>query len=93
MVERHVCQSGDRLKSLEEKMKTLEKALPETPLGDPDISGHRQYHDQRIAAARAEELFWHELKLDLAKKGTWAVLLILLGLVVAGIGVKTGVWK
>ena len=58
--------------------------------GKVDFAGHRRAHDAMIRAAKAEEDFWREMKLDLAKKGAWGLFLILCGLVVAGISVKLG---
>lgn len=57
---------------------------------DEDVDGHCDYHAAKIRAAEAEEKFWNELKLDLAKKGAWGMLIILLGLVMIGLSTKFG---
>ena len=56
-----------------------------------DIHLHRTEHERMLAAAAAEEKFWSELRIDLAKKGLWAVLTVLIGLAVLGIGAKFGI--
>ena len=65
---------------------SIKKAFP-----DEDIAGHCKYHEAKIRAAVAEEAFWKDLKLDVAKKGAWSLLLILVGFIVIGIGAKLGV--
>ena len=45
-----------------------------------------------IKAARAQEEFWKELRIDIAKKGVWGLLIILVGLVLTGIAAKFGVY-
>ena len=66
-------------------LESLTDAFPDGPIK------HRESHEAMIAASQAQEVFWAELKLDVAKKGTWGVLVIILGLILAGICVKTGV--
>lgn len=62
-----------------------------------DIAGHRAAHQKMIDAAIAQEKFWNELKLDLAKKGLFATIVLLLGLIAAGFALKVavalGIWK
>lgn len=58
-----------------------------------DVIGHCSYHDAKIRAAVAEEEFWKELKLDIAKKGAWGLLLIIVGLIMLGLTVKMGGWR
>lgn len=60
--------------------------------GQVDFTGHRKAHEAMIKAAEAQEDFWREMKLDLAKKGTWGVFIILLGLVITGLSIKLGAW-
>lgn len=55
-----------------------------------DVDGHRDFHQAKIDAAKAEERFWHELKLDLAKKGLWGIITVLAGMVVLGFGAWVG---
>lgn len=65
-------------------MKKFERAFPD------GVEAHRMSHEAMIKAAQAEEKFWTEMKLDLAKKGTWGLLIILMGLMLAGLSVKLG---
>lgn len=58
---------------------------------DEDVEGHRDYHLAKIKAAQAEERFWIELKIDLAKKGAWGILIILLGFIMLGLATKLGI--
>lgn len=64
---------------------TIAHAFPDGP------EAHRNVHLAMIRASAAQEKFWNELKLDLAKKGVIAVVVILLGLMVTGMIVKLGV--
>lgn len=80
--------------SLEEILIAVTKihnAFPRTEGGDVDFEGHRRYHEAMIRAANAQEKFWNELKLDVAKKGVWGLLIIVLGLAVLGLAAKLGV--
>lgn len=67
------------------EMSKLMKAFP-----NHDIDGHHDFHLAKIEAAKAEEIFWHELKLDLAKKGLWGIITVLVGMVVLGSGAWVG---
>jgi len=69
----------------------LNKAFPPDADGTPDLAGHRKYHEELIRTARAEADFWREMKLDIAKKGAWGLLIILIGLVIIGLQVKLGI--
>lgn len=78
--------------SLEEKvdealtiLATIAYAFPDGP------EAHRAAHEAMIRASAAQERFWVELKLDIAKKGLWGVLVIIAGLVLVGAAAKTGV--
>ena len=73
------------------ELKKLEGAFPKNEDGTADFEGHRRFHDVKIKAAEAEAKFWQELKLDLAKKGAWGVLIIVVGLVMIGMGTKFGI--
>lgn len=73
------------------EIKKLEGAFPKNEDGTADFEGHKRFHDTKIKAAEAEVKFWQELKLDLAKKGTWAVMLIVVGLIMLGLGAKLGI--
>lgn len=76
------------LETHHEKIGEVHEAFP-----NRDLAGHRKYHERLLAAADAETRFWNDLKLDLAKKGTWSVLVVVIGLVVLGISVKLGFTK
>jgi hypothetical protein len=54
----------------------LRRAFP-----DGDWDGHRRYHEAIIKKLEAREQFYRELRGELAKKGLWA-LLVMLGLAV-----------
>lgn len=73
------------------EIKKLEGAFPKNEDGTADFDGHKRFHDTKIKAAEAEMKFWQELKLDLAKKGTWAVMLVVAGLIMLGLGAKLGI--
>jgi len=45
------------------------------------------------AAADAQEKFWIELKLEIAKKGVWGLLIVICGLIVVGVSAKLGLPK
>ena len=80
----------DRVRTaVEENSKLMNKILDAFP--EQDVRGHRDYHDQLIAKAKSEAYFWRDLKLDLAKKGLWAVLLVVVGLLVTGAATKLGI--
>ena len=55
-----------------------------------DPIAHRQYHDAVIRAAEAQEKFWNELRLDVAKKSLWGVITLIVGLILAGGAMKMG---
>lgn len=80
-----------RLDEIMAELKNIRGAFPSGPDGVADIYGHRNYHEAKIRAAKAEESFWTELRLELAKKGAWALILVLLGLIVAGVAAKLGI--
>ena len=82
--------AGERMEELMERLELLSAAFPEDKHGRTDVDGHRRYHEAKIQAAEAEAAFWRDLKLDLAKKGAWAILLVLAGLLVAGVATKLG---
>jgi hypothetical protein len=63
---------------------TITHAFPDGP------EAHRAAHVAMIKAAAAEEKFWTELKLDLAKKGIVGIVVILAGLIMLGAAVKLG---
>jgi hypothetical protein len=73
------------------EIRKLEGAFPRNEDGSADLEGHKRFHDTKIKAAEAEMRFWQELKLDLAKKGAWGVMVVVVGLVILGLGAKLGI--
>lgn len=69
------------------KLNEIERAFPDGP------EAHRASHEAMIRAANAEERFWMELKLDVAKKGAWGLLLIIVGLLVIATSAKFGIGR
>lgn len=80
-----------RFDELLAEVRKINSAFAKTPDGDVDFDGHRRYHEQMIAAATAQEEFWRDLKLEVAKKGIWSLLVIICGLVVVGLSAKMGI--
>jgi len=74
-----------------DELKKIEGAFPRNDDGTTDFEGHKRFHESKIRAAEAEARFWEELKLDIAKKGTWGVLIIVLGLIAVGLSAKFGI--
>ena len=72
----------------QEEMDRWDKVMSAFPNEDP--FKHRMYHESVMRAAEAQERFWNELRLDVAKKSAWGVMLLLLGLMLAGLALKTG---
>lgn len=69
-----------------ELLNDINEAFPE------GTAKHREVHEAWMQAKKSEAEFWQELKLDIAKKGVWGLLVIVIGLVLTGLSVKTGVW-
>lgn len=63
---------------------TIAYAFPDGP------EAHRHAHEAMIKASAAQERFWNELKLDIAKKGLWGLLVVVVGLVLVGAATKVG---
>jgi hypothetical protein len=72
------------------ELRKINGAFPRDIDGEVDHEGHRKYHESLIRSAEAQEQFWKELRLDVAKKGTWALMVILLGFFVLGVATKLG---
>ena len=72
------------------KLQKMEGAFVRNDDGSVDFDGHRRYHEALIKAAEEQSKFWSELRLDVAKKGVWALLVIVCGLVVVGLQIKLG---
>lgn len=79
-----------RLGEILDELKKLHGAFPRNEQGETDFEGHRRYHEAMIQAAEAQTRFWNELKLDVAKKGVWGILIIVCGLVLTGLAAKFG---
>lgn len=88
----HVCRDklAIEIRAMNETVQHFSKAFPVVD-GEIDIVGHRKFHEAKIKAAEAEARFWNELRLDIAKKGAWGLLLILVGLILVGLSVKLGI--
>lgn len=84
------CEVKDQLAEILEKLGQFEEAFPKDRNNRPDMSGHRRAHEADIAAAKAKERFYEELRLDLAKKGSWALVMVIAGLVLMGALAKLG---
>ena len=84
-------QIQQKLSEILDEVRMLHNAFPRTDSGETDLEGHRKYHEAMIKSAQAQEAFWRELRLDIAKKGTWGLLIIVLGLVMTGIAAKFGI--
>lgn len=67
----------------------FEKIMSAFPLNDPVF--HRQQHESQIKAAAAQEAFWAELRVELAKKSLWGLITLLVGLILAGAAFKMGI--
>lgn len=77
------------------ELKKVHAAFATNEDGSVDFEGHRRFHEEKVRAAKAEAEFWAELKLEIAKKGIWSLLVIVCGLVVVGASAKLGLsaWK
>ena len=82
----------ERLDEILDELRKVHTGFAKTPGGEIDFDGHRRYHESMIAAATAQEAFWREMKLEIAKKGVWGLLVIITGLIVVGISAKLGVY-
>ena len=72
------------------EVKHMRSAFPKDAEGDVDYDGHRKYHEQLIATAKAQEDFWRDLKKDVAKKGIIGFIMLLCGLLWLGAQAKLG---
>lgn len=75
------------------EIKKISSAFTSNEDGTTDFEGHRRFHEEKIRAAKAEAEFWRDLKLEIAKKGVWSLLVIICGLVVVGASAKLGLMK
>jgi hypothetical protein len=79
-----------QLDEILKELRNINRAFPRNMDGQVDHEGHRKYHESLIRSAEAQEQFWKELRLDVAKKGTWALIIVLVGLLVLGVMTKLG---
>lgn len=83
----------DKLDAINLQLDKIMQRLDELNEAFPDgTQAHRAAHEAMIKASVAQENFWNELKLEVAKKGIIGIIVILVGLVLTGISVKLGVW-
>lgn len=75
------------------ELRMLNGAFARNEDGSVDFEGHRRYHEEMMAAARAQTEFWRELRLDIAKKGVWSLIIVALGLIAVGASAKLGLTK
>ena len=85
------CYEHDRLLHIEKQLEKLNDCMM-SAFPNGDVDGHRRAHEAAIKAANAQAQFWEEMKLDIAKKGAWGLLVIIIGLVVVGVQVKLGLF-
>lgn len=79
--------------TVEEKLDVALELLDDLSSAFPDgPSNHRAAHEAWLKAKNAEAEFWLQLKLDIAKKGVWGIITVMVGLLVIGFATKTGVW-
>ncbi len=55
-------------------LKQIENAFPKKPEGDPDFSGHRDYHSALIEESKSRAAMWRELRVELLRKGLWGLI-------------------
>lgn len=79
------CTLAAKIDLVLDELAIINRAFPDGP------ESHRVAHENLIRAAIAEEQFWNELKIDIAKKGVWGLLIIVLGLAIVGISAKFGI--
>lgn len=79
-----------RFDEVMDELKKINGAFATSDDGTTDFDGHRRFHEEKVRAAKAEAEFWSELKLEIAKKGLWSLLVIICGLVVVGLSAKLG---
>ena len=79
-----------RLSEILSEVKKIHNAFPRDKNGETDFDGHREYHEAMIRAAEAQAEFWKELRLDIAKKGMWGLIITIGTLIVIGLSAKLG---
>lgn len=76
--------------TLEQRVEELESAFLRHSDGRIDFAGHRDFHLAERNAAVEQAKFWRELRLDLIKKGTWFLIVVIAGLTLTGFYYKSG---
>lgn len=89
--ERTLSHIEDQLDQALADLKVIKGAFPEDEFGNVDTLGHRRYHEEMIAAAKAQTRFWQDLRNELVKKGLLWAIIIALGLMGTGLMMKTGI--
>lgn len=77
-----------RLEDLSTQVGEVGKAAAEA---GRDASKATSQAEKLAEKTAAEERFWNELKIDVAKKGVWGLLIIVLGLAMIGLAAKFGI--
>lgn len=89
-LEKHTDDQMPRIKEMIDS--SINEAKQQILYAFPDgVENHRESHAQMIAAAKAEEAFWKDLKTDIAKKSIWGILHILILLTLGTLAVKLGI--
>jgi hypothetical protein len=83
----------DRFDEVMSALTQISGAFARNADGSVDYDGHRRYHEEMIKAAEAQTEFWRELRLDIAKKGVWGLLVVICGLILVGVSAKLGFTK
>lgn len=79
-------------KHIEDEPKTFSAYFNQAfPGGDAD--GHRRFHEAMIEAERERAKFYRELRLEIAKKGLWFLLVVIAGLIAVGVSQKLGIGR
>lgn len=75
--QRHV-ENTSSLEVIEKEIKVLTDRVDDLAKGFPnaDPDGHRIYHEATIRREEARARFYEELRAELAKKGIWALLVL-----------------
>lgn len=79
-----------QVQELIDEVRSFHAAFPRTEDGNIDTEGHRRYHQNLIAAANEQALFWKQLQRDVAKKGAIGLIFIVLALSFIGAAAFVG---
>ncbi len=75
-------QHTQTIAELKADVEALKGAFPDGPVN------HRRAHEEMISAAMSDKNFMREMKLDMAKKGTFLFVMFILGLLWMGLELK-----